>query len=84
MDCGKKVLLGMSLDELQAVVTELGMPKFTAGQLAKWLYQQRVKSIEDIRALKAYEKEGIAGAILGKSLYMHTLSLPEALALAAE
>ncbi len=43
-----------------------------------------IKNIEDIRALKAYEKEGIAGAILGKSLYMHTLSLPEALALAAE
>ncbi|WP_029544071.1 1-(5-phosphoribosyl)-5-[(5-phosphoribosylamino)methylideneamino]imidazole-4-carboxamide isomerase [Selenomonas sp. AB3002] len=41
-----------------------------------------VKSIEDIRALKAYEKEGIAGAILGKSLYMHTLDLKEALAVA--
>lgn len=41
-----------------------------------------VKSIEDIRALKAHEKEGIAGAILGKSLYMHTLDLKEALAVA--
>jgi phosphoribosylformimino-5-aminoimidazole carboxamide ribotide isomerase len=41
-----------------------------------------VKSIEDIHALKAYEKEGIAGAILGKSLYMHTLDLKEALAVA--
>ena len=43
-----------------------------------------VKSIEDIRALKAYEKEGIAGAILGKSLYMHTLDLKEALAVAGD
>lgn len=41
-----------------------------------------VRSLEDIRALKKHEKEGIAGAILGKSLYMNTLSLPEALALA--
>jgi 23S rRNA (adenine2503-C2)-methyltransferase len=31
----KKVLLGMSLSELQQVVAELGMPKFTAGQIAK-------------------------------------------------
>lgn len=41
-----------------------------------------VKSLDDIRALKAHEKEGIAGAILGKSLYMHTLELKEALSVA--
>lgn len=41
-----------------------------------------VRDLEDIKALKAREKEGIAGAILGKSLYMGTLSLPEALSIA--
>ena len=41
-----------------------------------------IKDIEDIKALKEHEKSGVAGAILGKSLYMHTLDLREALAVA--
>ena len=41
-----------------------------------------IKDIEDIKALKEHEKSGVAGAILGKSLYMHTLDLKEALAVA--
>ena len=41
-----------------------------------------IKDLEDIKALKEYEKSGVAGAILGKSLYMHTLDLKEALAVA--
>ena len=41
-----------------------------------------IKDIEDIRALKEHEGAGVAGAILGKSLYMHTLDLKEALAVA--
>ena len=44
----KKVLLGMSLDELKAVVKALGMPQFTAGQIAKWLYQQHVTQIDEM------------------------------------
>lgn len=31
----KTVLLGMSLSELKSVVKDLGMPQFTAGQIAK-------------------------------------------------
>ena len=41
-----------------------------------------IKDLEDIKTLKEYEKSGVAGAILGKSLYMHTLDLKEALAVA--
>lgn len=41
-----------------------------------------IKDLEDIKALKEHEKSGVAGAILGKSLYMHTLDLREALAVA--
>ena len=43
-----------------------------------------VKSAADIRALKPYEQDGIEGVIVGKSIYMGTLNLPEALAIAAE
>ena len=41
-----------------------------------------IKDLEDIKALKEHDKSGVAGAILGKSLYMHTLDLKEALAVA--
>mgnify|MGYP000732846047 FL=1 len=43
-----------------------------------------VKSVEDIRALKAYEKDGIEGVIVGKSIYMGTLDLQEAIEIAGE
>ncbi|MDY2685327.1 MAG: 1-(5-phosphoribosyl)-5-[(5-phosphoribosylamino)methylideneamino]imidazole-4-carboxamide isomerase [Selenomonadaceae bacterium] len=42
-----------------------------------------VKSVDDIRALKAHEADGIEGVIVGKSIYMGTLDLGEALAAAA-
>lgn len=38
-----------------------------------------VSSIEDIKLLKQYEKDGIEGVIVGKSIYTGSLSLPEAL-----
>ena len=56
----KKVLLGMQPGELQQVVTELGMPKFTAAQIAKWLYQQHVGSIADMTNLSKANREKLA------------------------
>ncbi len=41
-----------------------------------------VSSIEDIKALKKYEADGIEGVIVGKSIYTGALSLPEALKIA--
>ena len=43
-----------------------------------------VKSIADIEALKPYEKDGIEGVIVGKSIYMGTLDLAKAIELAAK
>lgn len=43
-----------------------------------------VKSIDDIKALKPYEKDGIEGVIVGKSIYMGTLDLAQAIAIAAK
>lgn len=43
-----------------------------------------VKSIDDIKALKPYEKNGIEGVIVGKSIYMGTLDLAEAIAIASK
>lgn len=43
-----------------------------------------VRSAEDIRALKQLEQDGIEGVIVGKSIYMGTLDLQEAIEIAAE
>ena len=43
-----------------------------------------VRDVRDIEALKPYEKDGIEGVIVGKSIYTGSLSLPKALAIAAE
>jgi len=47
----KKKLLGLSLQDLKAVAQECGLPGFTASQIARWLYVQRVGSIEEMTNL---------------------------------
>ena len=44
----KKILLGLTLDELKDVAKSLGMPAFTGGQIAKWMYEHHVKSIDEM------------------------------------
>ncbi len=41
-------LVGMTLDQLKQVVKELGMPSFTASQMAQWIYQGHVTDIEQM------------------------------------
>lgn len=53
----KKPLLGMTLIELQDLVSELGMPKFTAKQLTSWLYEKRVDSIDEMSNLSKKNRE---------------------------
>lgn len=44
----KRYLLGMTLGELQTVTEECHLPKFTAKQIADWIYKKRVTTIEDM------------------------------------
>ena len=44
-------LLGKTLDELHAVAESLGMPRFTARQMAQWLYVKRVRTIDEMTNL---------------------------------
>lgn len=44
-------LLGQTLAELQETVTRLGMPKFSARQIASWLYDKKVTSIDEMTNL---------------------------------
>ena len=47
----KKKLLGMTLGELKAVATEIGLPAFAAKQIMQWLYNKRVRSIDEMTNL---------------------------------
>ena len=53
----KKRLLGMTPAELKALVASLGMPAFTAKQVAQWLYVKHVKSIDEMTNLSKQNRE---------------------------
>ena len=53
----KSPLLGKTLNELQSVVLDLGMPKFTAKQIASWLYEKKVSSIDEMTNLSLKNRE---------------------------
>lgn len=57
MTQNRRTLLGMTLEDLQATTTELGMPRFAAKQLAQWLYGKRVKSIDEMTNLSLRHRE---------------------------
>ena len=44
----KKYLLGMTLAEIAEEMVELKLPKFTAKQIADWIYVKRVTEIDDM------------------------------------
>ena len=56
----KKVLLGLTAAELRQVAQQLGMPAFTAGQIAKWLYEKHVMSIDEMTNLSKQNRERLA------------------------
>lgn len=62
METAKKYLLGMTLGELKEVAKSLGMPAFTGGQMAKWLYAQQVKSIDEMTNISKANREKLAAA----------------------
>ena len=53
----KKPLLGMTLAELKGVAKVLGMPAFTGGQMARWLYQQHVADIDGMTNISKQNRE---------------------------
>ena len=48
MESGKKVLMGMTLAELTDMAKELGLPGFTAKQMAGWMYGKHVPAVGDM------------------------------------
>ena len=74
MDKEKKVLLGLSLDELKTVVKDLGMPQFTARQIAGWLYQQHVGSIDEMTNISKVNRERLSEAYVVGATTVSVLS----------
>lgn len=60
MSDDKQSLLGMTLNELKEAVRELGMPAFTGGQIARWLYIQHAHSIEEMTNLSKNNRARLA------------------------
>ena len=68
------MLEGVNAEATAALARELTAPVIASGGVA---------SLDDLRALRAREDDGIAGVIIGRALYEERIDLREALALAA-
>lgn len=52
----KRRLLGMTLDELKEVASEVGLPGYAAKQMADWLYKKKVTSIAAMTNIAATKR----------------------------
>ena len=55
-----KPLAGMTLYELRQVTESLGLPKYTATQLAQWIYGKRVTTFEEMLNISKAGRERLA------------------------
>lgn len=67
----KTPLIGMNLPELQAVAARCGLPRFAAGQMARWLYAKRVSDIDAMTDISVAGRERL------KELYTVGLEAPK-------
>ena len=70
----KTALVGKTFEELKTIVSLLGMPAFTARQLAEWIYKKRVFSIDEMTNISAKNRESLqAGYEVGRTLPVQTV-----------
>lgn len=73
----KQHLVGKTLEELQAVVAECGMPSFAAKQIAQWIYTRRVNDIEAMTNISKAHRTRLAErydvGYYGPSHEMHSI-----------
>ena len=53
------VLLGKTLEELQAVALEVGLPRFAGKQLAEWIYVRRATSFDEMTNISLKGREAL-------------------------
>lgn len=56
----KKALLGLSPGQLKEIVSQAGLPAFTASQIASWLYAKKVRSIDGMTNLSKAARASLA------------------------
>lgn len=56
----KEPLIGKTLQELEGVVADAGMPRFTAKQIAQWLYEKQVTSFDEMVNISKRNKEKLS------------------------
>ena len=56
----KTRLLGKTPDELKQIALEVGLPGFAGKQMAQWLYQKRVRSIDEMTNLSKQGREALS------------------------
>lgn len=60
MDAVKEPLFGKTLNELMQLTVNLGLPKFTARQMADWLYKKPIGSIAEMSNLSKKNRDLLA------------------------
>ena len=53
------LLLGKTLEELQAVAQEVGLPRFAGKQLAEWIYVRRATSFDEMTNISLKGREAL-------------------------
>jgi len=56
----KTKLLGKTLEELKEIARGAGLPSFAGGQIARWLYVSRVKSIDEMTNISKAGREALS------------------------
>ncbi len=56
----RKPLIGLTLEQLRHLVADEGLPRFAAGQIAKWLYDKRVTDIAEMTDLSKTARARLA------------------------
>ncbi len=69
------MLTGVNVEATAELARAVSVPVLASGGM---------HTLDDVRALLAVEKDGVAGAVLGRSLYEGTIKFDEALALVKE
>jgi len=68
-------LVGKTFEELKTIVSELGMPAFTAKQISEWLYKKRAFSIDEMTNISVKNRELLSEKYeIGRNLPVQTAS----------
>ena len=56
----KQPLMGLNASELRQVAIDLGLPAYTGGQMAKWLYEKHVSAIDEMTNLSKAARQRLS------------------------